>query len=374
MRDLLISKAKKKRMTASEIFLGLVITSLAACADANLQMPGSTGIEHTALCVKLPSRFVQNVSAEKFEVDASPVKYEGMVWMEGGSFVMGSNEFVDALPLHQVEVSGFYMDEHEVTNAQYAEFVEATGYITVAERMLDPADFPAVPADKLVPGSVVFSPPATHVSLQNPLQWWKYVPGASWKHPEGPGSSIVGKDNDPVVQVSYEDARAYAKWAGKRLPTEAQWEYAARGKESTDSYYWGASLMPEGKWRANIFQGSFPESNTAEDGFPGIAAGKSFAPNSNGLYDMEGNVWEWCSDLYRHDYYEKSARQNPQGPTSSYDPYEPGVTKHVQRGGSFMCSDQYCNRYKAGSRGKGEISSASNNLGFRCVRNVKREK
>ena len=204
--------------------------------------------------------------------------------------------------------------------------------------------------------------------MDNPLQWWQYVPGANWRHPLGPSSSIVGKDTDPVVQVCYEDAAAYAKWTGKRLPTEAEWEYAARAGKKNSKYYWGNELKPGGKWAANIFQGNFPDKNLLEDGFATTAPVKTFPSNSFGLYDMEGNVWEWCNDMYRPDYYQKTAVNNPKGPADSYDPEEPGLEKHVQRGGSFLCSDQYCIRYKAGSRGKGETSSASNNLGFRCVK------
>jgi formylglycine-generating enzyme len=292
-----------------------------------------------------------------------------MVLIKAGSFKMGSNDFEDSKPVHTVTVNSFMMDVHEVTNAEFAAFVKATGHITVAERKLNPADFPGVSAEQLVPGSAVFTPPAHHVSLEDPLQWWLYVPGASWQHPLDIKHGY--KDNEPVVQVCYEDAAAYAKWAGKRLPTEAEWEYAARAGKGNHTYYWGDVLKPGGQWVANIFQGSFPEHNTLEDKYAGVAPVKSFAPNAYGLYDMDGNVWEWCSDWYRPDYYAHSPANNPKGPNESYDPTEPGVTKHVQRGGSFLCSDEYCIRYKAGSRGKGETSSASNNLGFRCVKDIK---
>lgn len=292
----------------------------------------------------------------------------GMVWIPGGEFVMGTEDptFTDAQPLHTVKVNGFWMDEHEVTNAQFAAFVKATGYKTIAERPLNPKDFPGVPVDKLVPGSAVFMPKDAENGPKGELWWWKYVPGAYWQHPFGPGSTA--KDNEPVVHISYLDAEAYAKWAGKRLPTEAEWEFAARAGSEQQPYYWGEELKPSGKWQANIFQGHFPDGDTKEDGYKGIAPIKSFAPNRFGLYDMDGNVWEWCSDYYRPDYYQNSPKDNPQGPKDSYDPQEPGLVKRVQRGGSFLCSDEYCNRYKAGSRGKGEVSSGSNNLGFRCVK------
>lgn len=292
---------------------------------------------------------------------------KGMVWIKGGEFAMGTNDsnFADAQPIHQVKVNDFWMDEHEVTNAEFERFVKATGYETVAERKLDPKDFPTVAPEDLVPGSAVFTPPDHAVPLDQPLAWWSYVKGASWKHPFGPASQY--KANEPVVHISYTDAEAYAKWAGKRLPTEAEWEYAARAGQAGQKYYWGNELKPNGKWAANIFQGDFPQKNTLEDGFKGLAPVKSFAPNAFGLYDMDGNVWEWCSDFYRPDYYAQSPADNPKGPADSYDPDEPGTVKRVQRGGSFLCSDQYCIRYRAGSRGKGEINSGSNNLGFRCV-------
>lgn len=308
------------------------------------------------------------VNAEK--IDTVPAK---MVWIPGGTFTMGSTDpaFTDATPVHQVTLDGFYMDEHEVTNAEYAAFVKATGYKTVAEQPVNPEDFPGVPLESLVPGSGVFTPPSQPVSLDDPLQWWRYVPGASWKNPHGPQSSISGKPNDPVVQISYTDALAYAKWAGKRIPTEAEWEYAAQGGKGQQTYYWGSELKPGGKWMANIYQGNFPDGNTGEDGYIDVAPVKTFPANGYGLYDMDGNVWEWCSDFYRPDYYQHSPAKNPQGPKDSYDPDEPNIVKRVQRGGSFLCSDQYCIRYRPGSRGKGEVNSASNNLGFRCVKDGK---
>ncbi len=292
----------------------------------------------------------------------------GMVWIPGGPFLMGADEFPDSRPVHSVSVRGFWMDEHEVTNAEYARFVAATGYKTIAEQAPSQADFPGVPAEQLVPGSAVFAPAAQPVSLDNPLQWWAYVKGADWQHPNGPESTVKGHENEPVVHISFTDAAAYAEWAGKRLPTEAEWEFAARGGKANQPYYWGNELKPGGKWIANIYQGHFPDKNTSEDGFSGVAPVKSFAPNPYGLYDMDGNVWEWCQDFYRPDYYTKLVINDPQGPADSYDPDEPGAVKRVQRGGSFLCSDDYCIRYKAGSRGKGEINSGSNNLGFRCVR------
>ncbi len=329
------------------------ITSLLACACL-LWISG---------CQSTPQ------NQEEAEVTTTTVKADtaGMVYIPGGTFLMGNDEFTDARPVHEVTVTGFWMDATEVTNAQFAAFVAATGYKTIAERPLNPADYPGVPPDKLVPGSAVFTPPSQPVALDNPLQWWTYVSGASWNYPEGPSSNLDGRENHPVVHVCYEDAAAYARWAGKRLPTEAEWEFAAQGSQGNQRYYWGSELKPGNQWAANIFQGDFPHHNLLEDGYASTSPVKSFAPNGYGLYDMEGNVWEWCADLYRPDYYVKSERHNPKGPSDSYDPDEPGLVKRVQRGGSFLCSDQYCIRYKAGSRGKGEVTSGSNNLGFRCV-------
>jgi len=355
-------------LTLSLITGGLCLLSVMVMR--NPQAPPARNTDttgHIVQACKPPSRAVAFRSATRSNTVAQKTS-RGMVFIKGGTFKMGSTSFADAQPLHTVTVHDFWMDETEVTNAAFAVFVKATGYITVAERALRAEDYPGVPADKLVPGSAVFSPPGKKVSLDDPLQWWQYVPGASWKHPRGRNSNITERANLPVVQVCYEDAAAYAKWAGKRLPTEAEWEYAASAGASEQPYYWGNVLKPGGKWAANIFQGSFPEGNSVEDGFAWLAPVKSFAPNANGLYDMEGNVWEWCSDYYRPDYYATSPVVNPKGPANSFDPDEPGVVKHVQRGGSFLCSDEYCIRYKAGSRGKGETSSASDNLGFRCVK------
>ena len=299
----------------------------------------------------------------------------GMVWVPGGIFWRGSDEaiFPDAKPVHQVELDGFWLDETPVTNEQFAKFITATGYKTVAERLPDPKDFPGAPPELLVPGSIVFTPPEHEVSLEEHLQWWKYVPGASWRHPEGPESNIKDRKKHPVVHVSWEDAMAYAKWAGKRLPTEAEFEYAARGGLSRQPYAWGNELTPGGKWQANVWQGTFPVKNTEEDGYTRTSPVKTFPANGYGLYDMAGNVWQWCSDWYQPDYYQRLALSgevvtNPPGPASSHDPLEPGLPKRVQRGGSFLCSSEYCVRYRVAGRGKGEVTSASSNVGFRCVK------
>ncbi len=308
---------------------------------------------------------------------------EGMVWISGGEFSMGSNSADDSLchvagvtrdaqPIHRVAVDGFWMDKTVVTNAQFAKFVAATGYKTIAEIAPTKEEFPTAPPENLFAGSIVFSPPAGPVDLDDYLEWWRYIKGADWQHPEGPQSNIAGRDNYPVVQVSYVDAAAYAKWAGKRLPTEAEWEFAARGGLSGQTYAWGNELKPGGKWMANIYEGKFPMKDSGEDGFVGLAPVAQFPPNGYGLYDMAGNTWQWTSDWYRPDTYasQKTAGEitrNPHGPEAPFDPDEPAEKKRVQRGGSFLCSDQYCSRYMVGTRGKGEQSTGSNHIGFRCV-------
>lgn len=309
---------------------------------------------------------------------------EGMVWIPGGTFSMGAAAAAtghcspasagrsDALPIHRVHVDGFWMDATVVTNAKFARFVRATGYVTLAERTPRPEDFPGVPRNALLPGSAVFTPVAPPAPLDNPLLWWRYQPGANWRHPEGPGSDLKGRDQHPVVHVAFEDATAYAAWAGRQLPTEAQWEFAARGGLASKTFPWGDAFTPAGKHMANTYQGSFPSRDAGLDGFAGIAPVAQFPPNPYGLYDMAGNVWQWCTDWYHPDYYQQLATagvaRNPRGPEAPFDPDEPAARKRVQRGGSFLCSDQYCTRYVVGSRGKGEIGSASNHVGFRCVR------
>jgi len=309
----------------------------------------------------------------------------GMVWIAGGEFSMGTDDptkmkcegvghdpMPDARPIHRVALEGFWMDATEVTNAQFEQFVKATGYVTIAEQKPKAEDFPGAPPEALVPGSIVFTPTPGPVPLDNFIAWWRYEPGANWRHPEGPKTDLKGRESFPVVHMSYGDAAAYAKWAGKRLPTEAEWEFASRGGAEGQPFTWGSELRPDGKWMANIFQGPFPVKDEGGDGFVGAAPVGRFPANAYGLHDMAGNVWEWCADWYRPDYYEQLAKagvaRNPQGPGDSFDPQEPGIPKRIHRGGSFLCSDQYCTRYMVGSRGKGEPSSAANHLGFRCVK------
>jgi sulfatase modifying factor 1 len=301
----------------------------------------------------------------------------GMVWIPPGEFLMGSDDpmFADARPIHPVHVDGFWMDETEVTNAAFAGFVEATGYVTIAERRPDPADYPGAPPDLLVPGSIVFTAPSAPVPLDSHVRWWSFVPGANWRHPDGPGSTIEGRDDHPAVHIAYDDAVAYAAWAGNRLPTEAEWEHAARGHKSQAPFVWGHEAHPAGGHPANIHQGVFPHQNTAEDGFVATAPVRAFPANDFALFGMSGNVWEWTSDWYRPDTYARRVQaaggttiRNPTGPADSFDPSEPGLAKRVQKGGSFLCTDQYCGRYRPGGRGKGDPTSAANHVGFRTVR------
>ena len=308
----------------------------------------------------------------------------GMAWIPGGEFSMGAAEMpgmnsvgmqatTDSRPVHRVYVDGFWMDTTEVTNAQFAKFVAATGYRTIAERTPRAEEFPAAPPENLVAGAVVYSPPDHPVPLDNHFQWWSYVKGANWRHPDGPRSGLAHRDDYPVVQVAYDDAVAYAAWAGKRLPTEAEWEFAARGGLSGKMYPWGDEFMPGGRWMANTYQGHFPDHDAGEDGRTGIGPVARFAPNGYGLYDVAGNVWEWVSDWYRPDAYGQLASaggvaRNPRGPDTPFDPSEPTEKKRVHRGGSYLCTDQYCSRYMVGTRGKGESSTGTNHLGFRLVK------
>ena len=298
----------------------------------------------------------------------------GMVWIPGGEFSMGSDnhQFPDARPWHRVRLSGFWIAKTTVTNDEFARFVNATHYVMVAERKPSQKDFPDAPPENLVPGSLVFTPPEHPVELNDDSQWWRYVPGANWRHPDGPRSSIDGKGDYPVVQMAFEDAQAYAKWAGKRLPTEAEFEFAERGGLSCKPYAWGSEFTPNGKAMANTFHGHFPDASTAPHNHPTTMPVASYYPNGFGLYDMSGNVWEWTSDWFRSDYYKQLAAAggvaiDPKGPGNSWDVNEPGVKKRSVRGGSFLCTDQFCSRYEVGGRGQTEQSSSANHIGFRVA-------
>ncbi|MFT2008346.1 formylglycine-generating enzyme family protein [Pontibacter sp. 13R65] len=334
---------------------------------------------HAACSSNLPVRFA--TSSDTTVQQGKTISHEGMVWVEGGTFGMGATDSEgrpDEYPQHQVKVNGFWIDATEVTNAQFAEFIAATGYITTAERAPDweelkqqlPPGTPKPHDSVLVAASLVFTPPMHQVALHNAGQWWSWQKGANWRQPQGPGSSIKGKENYPVVQVSWYDAMAYAQWAGKRLPTEAEWEFAARGAIADQLYPWGNEDIEKGKPKANTWQGTFPVKNTIWDRYEGLAPVKSFAPNKLGLYDMAGNVWEWCSDWYDATYYKTVATgvsENPKGPARSYDPQEPDAPKRVVRGGSFMCHSSYCKGYRVTSRMKSSADTSLENTGFRCV-------
>ena len=308
-------------------------------------------------------------------------KANGMILIPAGTLHMGGdNEQADPneFPKHDVELKSFWMDEAEVTNAQFAAFVEATGYVTVAERAINweemketlPPGTPK-PADSLMqPGALVFHATDQPVPLDDPSVWWQWTIGANWRHPEGPGSSIKGKMDHPVVQIAWEDAMAYAKWAGKRLPTEAEWEWAARGGQPTTVYPWGNDDPTTTPPKANFWQGLFPYQNTLKDGFYTTAPVKSFPPNGYGLYDMAGNVWEWCSDWFDFNYYKnpQAAQANPQGPEHAYNPYMPYLQEKVMRGGSFLCNEDYCSGYRNSRRMGSSPDTGLNHAGFRCVK------
>lgn len=302
---------------------------------------------------------------------------DGMVWIPGGTFRMGSDDhYPEEAPAHDVEVDGFWMDEHTVTNADFHLFVQETGHVTLAERPADPAQYPGAQPELLVPSSVVFRKAPFRVSLHDPYAWWTYVAGADWRHPRGPGANIDELDlwEHPVVHVAYEDAEAYAKWAGKELPSEAEWEYAARGGLEGAEYVWGDELMPGGVAQANTWQGEFPWQNLEIDGFEWTAPVKSFPANGFGLYDMAGNVWEWTSDWYRgHGDVERGCCtvKNPRGGSrrESLDRTVPGIAmpRKVMKGGSYLCAPNYCRRYRPAARMAQNIDTSTCHLGLRCI-------
>ncbi len=363
---------------AGIISLGLLM-SFYACQKKEEATIDKAKADSMSCESSLPSRF--SVSNTTQLTNTSPLSYKGMVRIPGGEFSMGASDDEgrpDEYPQHKVKVGAFWMDATEVTNAQFEEFVKATHYVTTAETKLDweelkkqlPEGTPKPDESMLLPSSLVFSPTKKAVNLNDASQWWKWVRGANWRHPQGPASSIKGKEDYPVVHISWEDANAYAKWAGKRLPTEAEWEFAARGGLVNKKYFWGDEDVEKGKPKANTWQGKFPYLNTNKDQFTGIAVVKSFKPNAYGLYDMAGNVWEWCADWYTADYYtslENKVSQNPKGPLKSYDAMEPTVPKKVVRGGSFLCNASYCKGYRVSARMKTSPDTGLEHTGFRCV-------
>jgi len=325
---------------------------------------------------EVASPFLPTRASSRAAPSAPP---KGMVWIAGGEFSMGSADptrgghchepMDDARPIHRVAIGGYFIDQTEVTNRAFAEFVKATGHVTLAERPPRAEELPGVPPELLVAGSNVFSPTKAPTALDNPVRWWRYVRGADWRHPEGPDSALVGREEHPVVHVGFEDALAYAAWLGHDLPTEAEWEFAARGGLSGALYAWGNELTPGGDHRANTYQGTFPVADTAEDGFVGSAPVASFEPNAYGIYDVAGNVWEWTRDWYdAAEYGRRGALSvDPSGPERGHDPSEPSVQKRVIRGGSFLCTNAYCTRYMVGTRGKADPRSPTAHVGFRTV-------
>jgi len=302
-----------------------------------------------------------------------------MAWIPGGRFLMGSDRhYPEEAPQRAVEVSGFRIDRSHVTNAAFAAFVAATGHVTLAERPPDPADWPGAPPEALRPASLVFRPPARPVRLTEPHAWWALVPGADWRHPQGPESSIAGLDDHPVVHVAWEDAEAYARWAGKDLPTEAEWELAARGGLDGADHVWGDTFLPDGRHMANTWQGEFPRENTCADGYAWTSPAGAYPANGFGLFDMAGNAWQWTRDWWR----ERPAASccvaaDPQGGSrdGSLDPAMAGlaVPRKVVKGGSFLCAPAYCRRYRPAARLPQAIDTSACHIGFRCVLRPPRE-
>jgi sulfatase modifying factor 1 len=375
-----------KPITTLGVAMLLLLCGLISCQQPDNKVTAVTKVQapaktKKALCCQsnIPSRFGTVKLESKPDLQPGQLtQHKGMVWIAAGTYQMGGNNgeaSADEYPKHQVTLKGFWMDATEVTNAQFEAFVKATGYITTAEKKPDwnelkkqlPPGTPK-PADSLLEAaSLVFHPTQNQVDLNDYSQWWTWQSGANWRHPHGPNSTIKGKGNYPVTQISWHDAKAYCQWAGKRLPTEAEWEYAARGGLLNKVYPWGNEAVTAGVPKANIWEGNFPYKNTLRDQFYLTAPVKSFKANGYGLYDMAGNVWEWCNDLYHPDYYQSSPANNPKGPAKSYDPQEPYAIKRVIRGGSFLCNNSYCSGFRAARRMKSTEDSGMEHLGFRCL-------
>jgi formylglycine-generating enzyme required for sulfatase activity len=363
----------------------LILAIQLGCADSPGHTTTVTKQDSVHSCMVLPQRFSSNGTSDV--LGSGDTSLVGMVLIPGGSFQMGGDNeqaSADEYPKHAVLVDSFYMDVTEVTNAQFQKFIEATGYKTTAERKPDweelkktvPPGTPKPPDSVLVAASLVFKPSNGPVDLNNYSQWWGWVAGANWKHPEGPGSNLAGKENYPVVHVSWDDAMAYCKWAEKRLPSEAEWEYAARGGLTNNIYPWGNEPLNVGRPKTNSWEGNFPYFNEQKDGYIKAASVKSYNCNRYGLFDMAGNVWEWCSDWYDYNYYkslEGKTTLNPKGPAKSFDPDEPHTAKRSLRGGSFLCNDAYCSGYRVARRMKSTPDTGLEHTGFRCVKDVKKK-
>jgi sulfatase modifying factor 1 len=327
--------------------------------------------------VKIMAKSTQSVKYSGAQPEKQKPPFPSMVWVSGGTFAMGSNNhYPEEAPVHNVALDGFWMDKHSVTNARFALFARKTNYVTVAERRPDPALFPDAPLENLVPGSLVFQMTDGPVDLTFINQWWNWTSGACWRHPEGPGSHIRKRGQHPVVHIAYEDAAAYAEWAGKVLPTEAEWEFAARGGIEGAEYVWGGDQFPKGKPVANTWQGEFPWQNLIEDGFEGTSPVGSFPRNGFGLYDMAGNVWEWTVDWWVEEHPSDADKpccmpMNPQGGNieQSYDPAGPQwkIPRKTVKGGSFLCAPNYCLRYRPAARRPQMTDTGTSHIGFRCI-------
>ena len=369
-------------MNNSIVVFLVILISIFSCKSVS----DDSHIRSNHQCMPTP---LERFSHSDSVVNGTQNSKEGMVFIQGGSFEMGSDGNIkadgekgyvgsDEFPKHQVEINSFWMDATEVTNIQFKAFVDATGYVTTAEIAPDweeikkslPPGTPRPPDSVLAPASLVFIQTDGPVLLQDYSQWWRWTIGANWRHPFGPGSNIEGKDDYPAVHISWDDAQSYCKWAGKRLPTEAEWEYASRGGQINQIYSWGNEHINKGISKANSWEGDFPYNNELNDGYLYTAPVKSYLPNAYGLYDMAGNVWEWCQDWYHIDYYKMIVNEisnNPNGPNESYDPDEPYIKKRVMKGGSFMCNDSYCSGYRNSMRMKSSPDTGSLHTGFRTV-------
>lgn len=317
------------------------------------------------------------VVASEAQAVPGPAPFPDMIWIPGATYRMGSDaHYAEERPVHRVAVDGFWIDREPVTNGRFAEFVEATAHRTFAEIPPDPGDYPGALPDQLFAGSLVFVKPAGPVDRRNVANWWHWTPAADWRHPYGPATSIDSLDRHPVVHVAYADAEAYATWAGKSLPTEAEWELAARGGLDGAAFAWGEELAPEGRHRANTWQGEFPWQNLETDGYDGTSPVDAFPPNRYGVLDMIGNTWEWTSDWYqpRHPAEAEKAcciPRNPRGPRldGSYDPNQPRVMipRKVLKGGSHLCAPSYCRRYRPAARFPEPVDTSTCHVGFRCI-------
>jgi formylglycine-generating enzyme required for sulfatase activity len=356
----------------------IIFLSILGCKNTN-----SKNVNAAHNCTPSNSRFTSD--DENNFIKNTSISYVGKVLIPGGTFSMGADDnqgWRDEFPKHDVIIDSFWMDIHEVTNAQFSEFVEATGYVTTAEKTVDweelkkllPVGTPKPDDDKLAPASLVFVPTEEKVPLNDVSRWWEWRKGSNWRHPDGPLSSIEGKENHPVVHVSWFDAIAYCEWSGTRLPTEAEWEFASRGGLKNSVYSWGDEDLDDGNPKANTWEGDFPYNNSLRDGYYSTAPVKSFPSNGYGLYDISGNVWEWCSDWYNENYYsilKNETSYNPKGPSKSFDSNEPYAEKRVSRGGSFLCNKSYCSGYRNSMRMKTTPDTGSSHTGFRTVVDLK---